>query len=207
MSREETLSERVEAAVSDVGDWDDVRRRAARLVRRARRRRLAASVAGLVIAVVVVPPALGVGNWYPRLFRTSEPQSFAVRRTTGGCRILQSGHPVVTIPCFRPVLAPTATHPISDFSIYGRSVSDGRRVLRIAGAASPGISAVALLTTAGHLVTPTTVRDGFYARTSGLPDEPIEAVVGLDASGRPVVCEPSTAPHCPVRRSSSSQGG
>lgn len=206
MNWEESLPRLLDRAVSDAGDWDDVRRRAARVVRRARRR-MVASVACLTAAVVVVPPALGIGNWYPRLFRTSEPQSFIVRRTTGGCRILKGRHPIVTIPCFQPVLAPTRTHPLDDFSHYGRSAPGGRRVLRIAGAASPDISAVALLTAAGRLTATTTVRDGLYARTTDLPREPIEAVVGLDASGRPVACEPASAPDCPVQRSSSSLGG
>lgn len=207
MNWESKLPLLVEGVVDDGGDWDDVVERASRLVRAARRRRLAGAVAVLALAVFLVSPAFGLGSWYGALFGTVTRQPLVVRRTSGGCELLQNSRKVATIPCVRPQLAPTSEHPISDFSVYGRRSQEGRRILRLAGEAAPGVISVALLTLSGRLVDTTAVSDGFYARTSGLSNDPVEAVVGLDASGRPIACEPAAARNCPVHAAPGSKGG
>jgi hypothetical protein len=193
-------------AVDETGDWDDVVARAARASRRTRRRLASAAVALLAVAVLA-SPAFGLGSWYGALFGSAASGPLLVQRGADGrCRLERDGHPVVTIPCAGAQLAPSATRPISDFSVY-RRVSSGRRVVVLAGAAGPAVASVALLTLAGELVAATPVESGFYARTSGLPSEPVAAVVALDAAGKPIACDPAAVRGCPAQASTPNKGG
>ena len=185
------------------GDWNDVVRRAGRLERASRRRHVSAGAAALLAAAFLASPAFGLGSWYDALFGGAAPTQLVVDRLGGGrCRLEQAGRAVATIPCAGPQFAPTAVNPLHDFSRYGPQ----RRVSWLAGAAAPGVAAVALLTTDGRLVARTAVTDGFYARTDGLPSDAVEAVVALDRAGKPLACLPRSAPHCPVGTSSSKGG-
>lgn len=193
------------ASVDETGDWDDVVRRASRLSRRVRRRRLTLAVTALLAVAVLASPAFGFGSWYGALFGSTGSEPLVVQRLAGGrCTLERDGRPLVAVPCSAAQLAPSVTHPISDFSLYRRAGS-GRRVVVLAGAVAPEVASVALLTAAGDLVAATPVRDGFYARTSGLPSMEIVAVVALDASGRPIACDPAAADACPS--STSNRGG
>lgn len=194
-------------AVDETGDWDDIVARAARVSRTARRRRLALAAVALLAVAVLASPAFGIGSWYGALFGSAASGPLLVQRGADGrCRLEHDGQPVLTIPCAGAQLAPSAVRPISDFSVY-RQVSSGRRVLVLAGAAAPDVASVALLTAAGELVAATPVKSGFYARTSGLPSEPVSAVVALDAAGKPIACEPATVRGCPAHASMPNKGG
>lgn len=200
----------VVADVEAAGDWDDVLRRAARLSRSARRLRAVAAVATVALSAVVVSPALGVGSWYSALFGSAartRPPLVVQRAPSGRCELGQGARPVTTIPCLGPQIASTSADPISDASVYTHSRAGGQRAVRFAGSVAPGVAAVALITTAGKIVATTPVTDGFYMRMDGLPQEPVEAVVGIDSSGRPVACDPASAPHCPVHLRSVNTGG
>ncbi|MGH8326619.1 MAG: hypothetical protein ACRET2_07650 [Steroidobacteraceae bacterium] len=184
--------------VEEDGDWDDVVFRAGRIIKRTTRRRVTLGAAVLLVAAFLASPAFGLGNWYAALFGQAATGPMVVRELAGGrCRLYQGGEAVMTIPCPRPFFTPTAADPLRDFSRYDPARGAQRRVLLLFGAAAPSVAAVALLDTSGRLVAKTPVADGFYARTQGLPSGAVEAVVALDAAGKPLACLPRAASHCP----------
>jgi hypothetical protein len=193
--------------VEEDGDWDDVVLRAGRISKGKLRRRVTVVAVGLGAAVFLASPALGLGNWYAALFGQAASGPLVVHELAGGrCQLDQEGRTVATIPCPGPALAPSAADSLEDFSRYEPASGGQRRVLLLAGAAAPSVRAVALLDASGRLVAKTPVIDGFYARMQGLPSGAVEAVVALDAEGKPLACLPRSAPHCPAV-SSSRKGG
>ena len=93
----------------------------------------------------------------------------------GGRRLLGS---ILCTPDF-----PSASRPILDNTVFVGSLGRPPLPWRFEGFAADGVASVALMMGNGDLTAETPVEANVYSRTEGLPKQPINAIVALDADG------------------------